>query len=152
MSDPVAARAERRARQREAREGKPKPGRCHECGGTSAPGRSRCGPCTELRAEREREARAEESHERLPDTVARAILGGLVMGYRLTELCEEYQVAYQRVYTHRVYDPEWGEALDEALMRGRDPGLEHGRAATYRLGSCRCPECRAAKRDAGWWG
>jgi hypothetical protein len=47
----------------------------------------------------------------------------------------------RQVRAQRVRDTGFAEALDDALVKGRDPGPYHGTFSFYHDG-CRCPDCR----------
>ncbi|MGW2841866.1 hypothetical protein ACWCWD_29275 [Streptomyces sp. NPDC001493] len=66
----------------------------------------------------------------------------------LAVACGAVGVSVNQVYGYRRFDQGWATALDEALMAGRDPSLEHGTHKAHRWGGCRCPECRAVKASA----
>ncbi|MFF5642996.1 hypothetical protein ACN6LF_001819 [[Kitasatospora] papulosa] len=75
------------------------------------------------------------------------VLALLAGGATMRQVHDDTGVTPQRIHSFRAHDPQWGVRVDAALMAGRDEGLEHGRHSTYRFGGCRCPECRAAKRN-----
>lgn len=45
------------------------------------------------------------------------------------------------VTMHRRRDPAFAHRLDQALLEGRDPELNHGTSSAWAR-RCRCPECR----------
>lgn len=65
----------------------------------------------------------------------------LASGTPYGEALHELGLTAQAVTGHRRRDPGFAQALDEALMLGRDPDLSHGGSTAWRQG-CRCPECR----------
>ncbi|MEO3976285.1 hypothetical protein [Streptomyces sp. CAU 1734] len=73
------------------------------------------------------------------------LLERLAGGQPLGEALADLGIPQQRVHGWAAYDPAWQDQLDTALTAGRDPELDHGRTATYRIHKCRCPECRTAK-------
>ncbi len=74
------------------------------------------------------------------------LLRRLAAGESLAEVAVELGTSHQRVWAAAALDAGWLAELDQALMRGRPEGVEHGQAGTYKRHQCRCPECRQAKR------
>lgn len=140
--------------QRALRRSQVKPGehRCHGCGAPTPADHSRCPACRTGRRTGDHAYRRALANAALPEDVRDDVLTELAAGLPLAEVCEEYEVTSQQLFGWRVYAPEWGDALDAALMAGRNPNLKHGTKGAYRHGKCRCPECRAAKGAAPvWW-
>lgn len=125
--------------------GRSLPPRCHDCGAAVETGGKRCARCRVARAPRDHEQKKKRAEDRFPSSVRTALLEQLRNGVPLREACEALKVPSQRPFGWRTYQPEWAEALDAALLEGRDPGLDHGSLRSYRRHGCRCPECREAK-------
>ncbi|MFC9233619.1 hypothetical protein ACFTZI_32470 [Streptomyces decoyicus] len=128
--------------------------RCRECS-TLLPedhGYSRCDPCHAARSDRDFEYRRRSSAARFPAGVRRLLVVRVAAGEHLTDVCADLGATQQQVHGYKTYSAEWAEALDQALMAGRDPKLDHGSMNAYRHGRCRCPECREYKLNHdGWW-
>lgn len=109
-----------------------------ECGG-------RCEVCLADRARQQGDLRRKQAEERLPFTARRDVVGALWGGKSLDQACEMAGMSSRELFGMGQAIPEFGEAVDAALMGTRDAGLKHGKELTYRVHRCRCPECRAAK-------
>lgn len=113
---------------------------------------SRCEPCRVARIEPDRRRKKAIAAARFPPRVREQLAARLAAGEHLTDVCADLDVTQQRVHGWRYRDEAWAERLDEALMAGRDPELEHGTHGAYRHGRCRCPECREARNAPPvWW-
>ena len=77
------------------------------------------------------------------EPVEGGLLRALADGYPLRAAAELAGVTVQAIHGRRVWDAEWAQRVDAALMEGRDPSLRHGTEGAYGDG-CRCPECREA--------
>lgn len=96
-----------------------------------------CGAAHNLDTQqRRREARQAWWVQRTEPLLKR-LAGGGDYGHVLADL----EVTAAAVTARRRTDPSFAQALDEALMTGRDPDLRHGTAAAWKR-RCRCPECR----------
>lgn len=124
--------------------------RCHGCGHTAAPigGMSRCPGCRDGRRDPDQAYRAELAAAKFPAAARRKLLRALAAGKTLRNACAALDITTHRVFGFRAYDPTWSAALDEALMAGRNPDLDHGSLNAYHSSGCRCPECRAAHNAA----
>lgn len=71
----------------------------------------------------------------------KSLLEALASGERYSEALERLDITAQAVTAHRRRSPAFAAALDQALMAGRDPDLQHGAWPGWK-GGCRCPECR----------
>lgn len=122
---------------------------CHDCP-TALEGRdrtkSRCARCRSRRRPTDQAHRREIAEALFPPQKRAALLKRLAAGQALGEACAALGTAPQAAFGYRAYDQEWAALLDDALMAGRDPDLAHGSENAYRIGRCRCPECRAGKR------
>lgn len=128
-------------RARERREGL----RCHHCCVLLSEAGSRCGPCRGLRRGPDHARRQELAHVLFPQRVRDQLLARLASGEHLTDVCADLDITSNRVHGFTAYHSGWADALDGALMAGRDPELDHGTVKGYRHQRCRCPECREAK-------
>jgi hypothetical protein len=128
--------------------------RCNRCSTPLPEGQilSRCDTCQEARAAEDFDYRRRQAAERFPAVVRRLLLARLREGEGLSQSCRSLELSTQQVHGFKVFDAEWAEALDAALLAGRDPGLEHGTFNAYRHGGCRCPECREYKLGHDSWG
>lgn len=73
--------------------------------------------------------------------VGPGLLGSLAGGVPYREALKAHGVTAQALTSHRHRDRDFAARLDEALMAGRDPDLDHGRNSAWKA-RCRCPECR----------
>ncbi|SIO86456.1 hypothetical protein [Nocardiopsis sp. JB363] len=143
--DPFEQRRQQRALKAAERLAKKDGHRCHDCGHKFARLKmSRCPACLDKRSDQEAALRERHSHQALPTLVQDRLLKQLAAGEDPVQVCAELNITTQRIYHHRLYDPAWEQALDEALTAGRAAGLEHGHSSTYKWDRCRCPECKAA--------
>lgn len=62
-------------------------------------------------------------------------------GASLPDACRAVDATIQALSAHRREHPDFAAALDDALVAGRDPALDHGSHGAWREG-CRCPDCR----------
>lgn len=111
--------------------------------GTPSRWRAGC-PCEKCAAAHRADDAARLRTRRMAEWAERepGLLADLAAGTRYSEALARAEVTAQAVTEHRRRDPGFAERLDQALMAGRDPGLDHGRPIAWRSG-CRCPECRA---------
>ena len=72
------------------------------------------------------------------------LLDGARAGCKFSTLTTELGLTTQKVASAIWRDPTLRTQLDDALMQGRDPTIQHGRRLAYREG-CWCPECRRAQ-------
>jgi len=72
------------------------------------------------------------------------LLEGARSGYKFASLTKRLGLTTQKVAAAIWRDPALRAELDQALMQGRDPKIQHGRRLAYREG-CWCPECRTAQ-------
>jgi hypothetical protein len=125
--------------------------RCHNCNRPHTTGRTRCIACRESRKGKDWERRRAIAEAVFPPRLRSRLLGLLRAGVPLREACEDVGVSVNQAHRFASYNESWGEALDAALMAGRDPGLAHGTEHAYRWGGCRCPECRNHRKTSGYW-
>ncbi|MFF5109815.1 hypothetical protein [Streptosporangium sp. NPDC000509] len=59
----------------------------------------------------------------------------------LAKVAAKYGFGLRQWWRWRTLDETWRHSFDRALMRVRDPALNHGAVSAYRAG-CRCPPCR----------
>jgi hypothetical protein len=138
----------RRARERGAGR------RCNGCHALLSDGQalSRCDTCQEARGAEDFDYRRRQAAERFPTAVRRLLLARLREGEGLSQACRSLELSTQQVHGFKVFDGEWAEALDAALLAGRNVSLVHGTFTAYRHGGCRCPECREYKLVNDSWG
>ena len=138
--------ARRAAEQHEGR-------RCHHCYTPLSEQRpySRCDDCHSKRTEPNWAYRAKNAARRLPAPTRRLILARLAAGEHLSDVCHALETTPQSLHGFKAYDEQWALQLDDALLAGRDPGLDHGTFNAYRHGRCRCPECREYKLSHSSW-
>jgi len=74
-----------------------------------------------------------------PELIDRARVGD-----KFSSVTTRLGLTTQRVASAIRRDPILRAELDDALMQGRDPKIQHGRRLAYREG-CWCPECRRAQ-------
>lgn len=72
------------------------------------------------------------------------LLDGARAGHKFSSVTNRVGLTTQRVASAIWRDPLLRRQLDDALMQGRDPKIQHGRRVAYREG-CWCPECRQAQ-------
>jgi hypothetical protein len=72
------------------------------------------------------------------------LLEGARSGYKFASVTNRLGLTTQKVAAAIWRDPALRAELDEALMQGRNPKIQHGRRLAYRQG-CWCPECRTAQ-------
>ena len=72
------------------------------------------------------------------------LLAGAKAGSKFSMVTAGLGLTTQRVASAIGRDPVLRTQLDDALMLGRDPAIQHGRRLAYRDG-CWCPECRRAQ-------
>jgi len=72
------------------------------------------------------------------------LLDGARAGGKFSRVTTRLGLTTQRVASAIWRDPILRTELDDALMQGRDPKIQHGRRLAYREG-CWCPECRRAQ-------
>ncbi len=72
------------------------------------------------------------------------LLAGARAGGKFSLVTAGLGITTQRVASAIGRDPVLRTQLDDALMLGRDPAIQHGRRLAYRDG-CWCPECRRAQ-------
>lgn len=104
---------------------------------------ARCRPThQEGHALASREYRRRRRLREFPPAARTGYLAALSEGAHPREAAEEVGVTLAKARGTARAEPAFGAAVDDALMRGRDESLVHGRASTYRHYRCRCPECR----------
>ena len=114
-------------------------------------GYSRCDSCQAQRTALDFDYRHRIAAERFPASVRRIVVARLAEGEHLTDVCTSLEITTRMVHGFKAYEPGWAEALDGALLAGRNPDLNHGSITAYRHGRCRCPECREYKIDHDSW-
>lgn len=72
------------------------------------------------------------------------LLAGARAGGKFSIVTAALGLTTQKVASAMWRDPVLRTQLDDALMVGRDPTVQHGRRLAYRDG-CWCPECRRAQ-------
>ena len=72
------------------------------------------------------------------------LLAGARAGGKFSNVTAALGLTTQRVASAMWRDPVLRTQLDDALMVGRDPTIQHGRRLAYREG-CWCPDCRRAQ-------
>lgn len=72
------------------------------------------------------------------------LIDGARAGLKFAVLANRLGLTTQRVAAAIGRDPRLRAEIDEALMQGRDPTVQHGRRLAYRRG-CWCPECRRTR-------
>jgi predicted transcriptional regulator len=72
------------------------------------------------------------------------LLDGARTGQKFAVVANRVGLTTQKVASAIGRDAALRAELDEALMRGRDPEIQHGRRLAYRRG-CWCAECRTAQ-------
>lgn len=72
------------------------------------------------------------------------LIDGARAGQKFAVLANRWGVTTQKVASMIRRDLGLRAELDEALMEGRDPEVQHGRRLAYRKG-CWCPECRKTR-------
>lgn len=91
-----------------------------------------------------RRANTQEKKPTLPLTQVavelQPVLDALAAGAGYAEALATHGYSRQRITALRRW-PVVTQALDTALMAGRDPDLDHGTPGAWRAG-CRCPDCR----------
>ena len=105
----------------------------------------------------DRDAEAREAHNaeirdlrrataagRLGPSVRAYILREVADGRRLPDVATALGVSVNAIHGLARADADWQQALDTAVMEGRDPDIEHGAPGSYRTTRCRCRECREA--------
>lgn len=127
--------------------------RCRNCNTLLPDGHtaSRCDACWAARSAEDFEYKKRAAAKRFPPAVRRALTARVAAGEPLTDVCASLETTQQQAHGFKMYDPEWAEELDGALLAGRDPELAHGTAGAYRHGRCRCPECREYKLGHDSW-
>lgn len=74
------------------------------------------------------------------------LLDGARAGDKFSSVTTRLGLTTQKVASAISRDPILRAELDDALMQGRDPTIQHGRRLAYRGGCwCWCPECRRAQ-------
>lgn len=81
-----------------------------------------------------------------PDRAPDRLLQLLRDGASMHDACDRIGVTNKQVAAYTRAHPNWNADLNEALMAGRDPDLNHGTYRAYRYDKCRCPECRSAAK------
>lgn len=103
----------------------------------------RCDDCWEAHRVHQRAERRAKSIAALRPHRAK-ILRALAHGRSVDEALLGTGLTPGNLYGIAKWDQEWAAQLDSALLAGRDPRLRHGTEVAYKVGRCRCPECRAA--------
>ncbi|MGO4417365.1 hypothetical protein AB4Z54_00945 [Streptomyces sp. MCAF7] len=127
--------------------------RCRSCAAILPQdhGYSRCDGCHAQRAAEDFEYRKRMAAKRLPVVVRQMLTTRVAAGEHLPDVCRSLDITTQQAHGFKAFDDDWAEALDGALLAGRDPKLDHGSITAYRHGRCRCPECREYKLDHDSW-
>lgn len=125
------------------------PSTCHDCGQpliATDGGKSRCLQCQAARRDADRRYRREIADAVLPAATRAGLLILLRSGQPFAGACADVGISPQLAHGYRRYNPQWAKELDKALLAGRDPSLDHGSEYAYRIGRCRCPDCRTGRR------
>lgn len=101
-----------------------------------------CEECAGAHLSAVRDLRRRKSLEAL-EPHREQILSMLASGDTYKKIFEKTGIRPQALTGIASWDEGWRQALDEALMTGRRPDLNHGTSWGWRCG-CRCPECRDA--------
>lgn len=114
--------------------------------GTPSRWRAGC-PCDACRAAHNEQTRGDVKKRRDArlDPIWFDLLSDIAAGTPFGEACERYGLTAGGVSSMANADRPRRLALDDALMKGRDPGLEHGTSVARSSNKCRCPECRPAR-------
>jgi len=118
---------------------------CHDCARYTRTQYSRCDDCRRKRLRPDRKRRYAISRALFPRVLREAVLRELRKGQRLGQVCQTLRISPNQLHTFARINPWFRTELDEALMAGRDPGLNHGSESAYRIHRCRCPDCRKGK-------
>lgn len=100
-----------------------------------------CNQCLQAHNLDTLDRRREAARSRL-DPIRNDLCGRLSNGEPLKNAAEAVGTTIAAIHGRGTWDAAWAAAVDEALMIGRDPTLDHGTIGAYRHGHCRCPECR----------
>ncbi|GAA3603678.1 hypothetical protein GCM10022419_105250 [Nonomuraea rosea] len=73
------------------------------------------------------------------------VLAAMASGTPLDTAMDEHGLLDEVAYGRARRDPEFRDRLYQALVKGRDPSLKHGRGWTYSHHKCRCPECQTTQ-------
>lgn len=127
------------------------PRQCHDCHSYTHTSYSRCDACRKRRKPQDRKRRRQIACAVFPLELRNRVLAMVRKGRTFREIEGILGVPGQQIHTFARRNPLFRRELDEALMKARDPKLEHGSTTTYRTRGCRCPDCRQAKSKAGHW-
>lgn len=117
---------------------------CHDCRRYTHTAYSRCDDCRFKRRASDRKRRA-VSRILFGAELRGQLLQQLRKGRPLGEACLILQVSTPQVHSFARINPWFRIELDQALMKGRNPDLDHGTESSYRIHRCRCPECRRGR-------
>lgn len=101
----------------------------------------RCRTCDDAH-NRDMKIRRDARRTALIEAGAPVLFDALVNGAEWKDALLEAGLGSTTVAWQRRHDPKFADAVDAALMEGRDPHLNHGTARGWQA-RCRCPECRA---------
>lgn len=99
--------------------------------------------CVAANRETVSQARARKREAQFPPAARTLVLDLLADGASITEAAAAGGVTRYVVRGRARWDPQWGDAVEDAVMTGRNPGITHG-AESYRRGWCVCRDCRNA--------
>jgi hypothetical protein len=99
--------------------------------------------CRAAHNEDSKTSRRAAADEAFPPEARAQLLRRLTQGATIADALPE-GITAGMMWGRARRDPEWAQALDAALFKGRDPHLKHGTEMAYKRG-CRCPECRAGR-------
>ncbi|MEE4546427.1 hypothetical protein V2S66_31245 [Streptomyces sp. V4-01] len=111
--------------------------------------RARCRKCLDARRPSDRRRRHDLAAAIFPLAARRRLLALITAGVNFPDACNDLSITQARARGYGAFDEQWVQDLDDALMAGRDPNLNHGTINAYRWGACRCPECRQARSALG---
>ena len=100
----------------------------------------RCEACTDIHNAETRDRRRAERAEWW-EPRRKTLIAAFASGVPYVEALESVGASWTGLHRWRAVDPEFGAAIDAALMEGRRGDVDHGSHAAWRVG-CRCPECR----------
>ena len=110
----------------------------------------RCQPCKTAHAAESKIWKRKT--DAIPELHQKMILEAIASGLSGKEFVEKTAYTWQKIRGIAAFDQGWSDAVDQALMEGRDPNIPHGEYRSYRWFKCRCPECLEARRatEATW--
>jgi hypothetical protein len=125
--------------------------KCHDCCDFTHTSYSRCDACRKKRKPQDRKRTRKIARAVFPIDLRKRVLAMVSKGRTFREIEGILGVPGPQIHSFARKNPLFRRELDDALLKGRDPKLEHGSATPYRNHGCRCPECRQAKAKAGHW-